>query len=103
MGALPPPLLLCKNRHTSVSGSGLFAGSVVLMSAWLHLSSTCVGIEAQDTRASMATRSVTYNGCGDRVTIINGDLRDPGILPGVQFDVITGTMIASGLCTACRN
>lgn len=62
------------------------------MNAWLHETSNCIGIEAQENRASMAARSVTYNGVGDRVTIINGDLRDPDVLPGRTFDLITGNI-----------
>ena len=66
------------------------------MDAWLHLDSPCIGIEAQDTRAAMAARSVTYNGVNDRVQVHCGDIRDTSALPpavaAMKFDLITGMM-----------
>lgn len=94
--------LLPQVKSTADIGCGL--GSVLLMTAWLHPTAKCTGIEAQSTRAGMAARSVEYNGCNDRVRVINGDLRDEAVhalalgVDGVAgsstasaFDVVTGT------------
>ncbi len=50
------------------------------------------GVEAQETSAAMAVRTVRFNGLQDRVSIVRGDLRDPAVLPeGVKFPLITGS------------
>ena len=71
---------------------GCGIGSVLLMSAWLYPSATCIGVEAQASRACMARRSVALNGLTDRVTIVNGDLREASMLVGIgRADIVTGT------------
>jgi tRNA1Val (adenine37-N6)-methyltransferase len=77
-------------QRTVDIGCGI--GSVLLMTAWLHPTAVCVGVEAQPARAAMAARSVEYNGVAHRVTVRNGDLRDPAMTPeGPVFDLVTGT------------
>jgi tRNA1Val (adenine37-N6)-methyltransferase len=73
---------------------GCGIGSVLLMNAWSLPRSTGVGIEAQPRSASMARRSARFNGVDQRVTILDGDLRDPRALPEIQthqFMLVTGT------------
>jgi tRNA1(Val) A37 N6-methylase TrmN6 len=70
-------------------GCGL--GSVLLMNAWRFPEADVTGIEAQGDRAAMGRRSIAWNGVDARCRIIDGDLRDPGLLPGASFELITGT------------
>lgn len=90
---------------------GCGIGSVLLMTAWLHPTAACVGLEAQPARAARAARSVRLNlgddGGGGRVAVAVGDLRDPAValppLPQLapaadapagarpSFDLVTGT------------
>jgi tRNA1(Val) A37 N6-methylase TrmN6 len=90
---------------------GCGIGSVMLMTAWLHPTAACVGLEAQPARAARAARSVRLNlgddGGGGRVAVAVGDLRDAAVslpplpqLPSVAdapagarpaFDLVTGT------------
>lgn len=49
-----------------------------------------VGLEIQPESADMARRSVEYNGIGDRVRIVEGDLREASARFGnASFDVVT--------------
>lgn len=71
-------------------GCGL--GSVLMMVGWKypHLQST--GIEAQKISCELARRSLRYNGAADRISVVNGDLRDPVVLPdSPRFPIVTGT------------
>lgn len=43
-----------------------------------------------------ATTAVAYNGVGSRLTLKQGDLRDPSILPPTSFDLVTGAIDAWG-------
>jgi tRNA1(Val) A37 N6-methylase TrmN6 len=71
-------------------GCGL--GSVLLMMAWRFPEADVTGIEAQADRAAMGRRSIAWNGVEARCRILDGDLRDPAVLPaGERFDFITGT------------
>jgi len=72
---------------------GCGIGSVVLMTAWLYPHALCLGVEAQPTRFSQAVRSVAYNGVGERVALVNGDLRDPSVAPSERFDLVTGAQV----------
>ena len=48
-----------------------------------------VGIEVQQECAELAARNVTLNGLSDRITVVNGDLRDSVNLFGkASFDVV---------------
>ncbi len=72
-------------------GCGL--GSVLLMLAWRFPRATLVGIEAQPEHVSLARRNVLINGCEDRVTVLQGDLRYDEVF-GVEqdgFDLVTAT------------
>lgn len=72
-------------------GSGV--GSVGL--ATLHRmgsTSTLTTIEAQAISTALARKTVALNGLSDRVTVLDGDLRDTTILPeGTTFDLVTGS------------
>ncbi len=71
---------------------GCGIGSVLMMVAWSYPHARCVGVEAQAMSAGLARRSLAYNGADDRVQVHDGDLRDPGVLPGdARFALITGT------------
>jgi tRNA1(Val) A37 N6-methylase TrmN6 len=51
-----------------------------------------LGIEAQAMSASLARRSIAWNGVGDRVVVKSGDLRDEALLAEeAAFDLVTGT------------
>jgi tRNA1(Val) A37 N6-methylase TrmN6 len=71
---------------------GCGIGSVLLMNAWRLPRAALVGIEAQDVSHDLATRSIAYNGVGDRVSVVHGDLREAATpeMVGV-FDLVTGT------------
>ncbi len=55
-------------------------------------SASLVAIEAQEISVGLYRRSIAHNGLSDRVTLHQGDLRDPEILPaGSRFELITGS------------
>jgi len=90
VGGLSRPMRCCD------IGCGI--GSVLLMTAWLRPTAVCLGVEAQAIRAATAVRSIAVNGVGDRVTVRNGDLRDPSTISDAElagmgggFDLVTGT------------
>lgn len=71
---------------------GCGIGSVLLMNAWRLPRATLVGVEAQDVSHDLAARSIAYNGVGDRVSLVHGDLRAVATAEGVGFfDLVTGT------------
>lgn len=85
---------------------GCGIGSVGLSTLY-HLppDATLTGIEVQPVSAALARRSVAHNGLSDRVTILDGDLREPAVLPdGATFELITGSPpyvpVGTGLISA---
>ncbi|BDU78434.1 hypothetical protein METESE_33920 [Mesoterricola sediminis] len=71
-------------------GSGI--GSVAVSMAWRCPGARIHTVEAQDISARLARKTMAYNGLEDRVTIHEGDLRDPSVLAGeAPFDLVTGT------------
>ena len=68
-------------------GCGL--GSVLLMLAWKGQQARVTGVEAQPERASMARRSIAFNGVESRCAVLDGDLR--AIELGPNFGLVTGT------------
>ena len=80
--ALPPPA-----THVDL-GCGI--GSVLLMMLFSFPALHSVGVEAQPMSASMARRSVVFNGCADRAEVVDGDLRTFDS-KGRKFDLVTGT------------
>lgn len=74
---------------------GCGIGSVGLTLLWRlgnPPDATLVGVEAQEESAALARRTVRLAGLADRVRILDGDLRDPGVLPGdASFELITGS------------
>lgn len=83
-------------RHAKVErfldlGCGI--GSVLMMIAWGLPSARGVGVEAQARSASMARRSLAWNGADDRCRVESGDLRrvvTDEAFAGA-FDLVTGT------------
>jgi tRNA1(Val) A37 N6-methylase TrmN6 len=77
-------------------GAGI--GSVGLSTLWKigAPDATLVGVEVQRVSHELAVRTVQINGLQGRVTMVPGDLRDPGVLPASLvppggFDLITGS------------
>jgi tRNA1Val (adenine37-N6)-methyltransferase len=73
---------------------GCGIGSVLLMNAWSLPRSFGVGVEAQPRSAAMARRSARFNGVDGRITVHDGDLRDPEVLSRIDthsFMLVTGT------------
>jgi tRNA1(Val) A37 N6-methylase TrmN6 len=92
---------------------GCGIGTVLLFLAWRYPEARSAGVEAQALSASMARRSVAWNGVEDRVEVREGDLRDATITHGLgPADLVTGTPpylpMGTGLlspreqCAACR-
>ncbi|WP_437592457.1 tRNA1(Val) (adenine(37)-N6)-methyltransferase [Sorangium sp. So ce1000] len=77
-------------RRTVDLGCGI--GTVLLFTAWRFPDARCAGVEAQEVSASMARRSVAWNGVDARGEVRWGDLRDPAVLDGLgPADLVTGT------------
>jgi tRNA1Val (adenine37-N6)-methyltransferase len=73
-------------------GCGIGSVGITLLWRLRNPAATLVGVEAQEESAALARRTVRYNHLEDRVTIVNGDLRDPHVLPeGSSFELITGS------------
>jgi tRNA1(Val) A37 N6-methylase TrmN6 len=71
-------------------GCGL--GSVLLITAWAFPAAELVGLELNPELAAFARRNVARNGCGGRVRLVEGDLRDLALLDGLgEFDLVTGS------------
>lgn len=74
---------------------GCGIGSVLMMVAWGLPEARGVGIEAQERSATMARRSLAWNGADDRVRVVGGDLREvaPALVRAERerFDLVTGT------------
>jgi tRNA1Val (adenine37-N6)-methyltransferase len=92
---------------------GCGIGTVLLFLAWRYPDARCTGIEAQSLSASMARRSVAWNGVEDRCEVRLGDLRDASLTQDLgPADLVTGTPpylpMGTGLlspreqCAACR-
>lgn len=71
-------------------GTGI--GTVGMILAWKYTGATLLGVEVQTVSASLARRSIRYNGIEDRAEIRLGDLRDPDVVTeGPVFDLVTGS------------
>lgn len=74
---------------------GCGIGSVLMMVAWQFNQAKCLGVEAQVRSATMARRSLEYNGCTDRCKVVQGDIREYAdfaeAAPDGKFDLVTGT------------
>ncbi len=96
-GAAPP-------RRVLDLGCGL--GSVLLMVAWAFPRASLVGLEALDEHVGYAGRNVALNGCGERVEVVAGDLRDTDLVASLgTFDLVTGTppYFLQGQGTLCKD
>lgn len=79
---MPQALRLCD------LGSGI--GSVGLMTLYnMAPTAKMTTVEVQTLSYNLAQRSVAYNGLQDRVTLMNGDMRDTD--PGGPFELVTGS------------
>lgn len=71
---------------------GCGIGSVLLTEAWAWPDATLVGVEAQPEHVSLAQRNIVLNDCEQRVSVVEGDLRDEQLIDGLgTFDVVTAT------------
>lgn len=71
-------------------GSGI--GSVGLSTLYHALpEATLVAVEAQDVSVDLFRRTVALGGLGPRVRSIHADLREPGLLEGETFELVTGS------------
>lgn len=71
---------------------GCGIGSVLLMVSWKLAEARAFGIEALALSADLARRSIAINGIGDRVSVIDGDLRDVvRSWSGGRCQLVTGT------------
>jgi len=68
-------------------GTGI--GSVALMTAWNLPAARVLGVEVQELSASLARRSIRYNGIEDRFEIRHMDLRELSVTDDHRFDLIT--------------
>lgn len=70
-------------------GSGI--GSAAMAAAWKLPGASFVTVEAQPFSVALARRSLLYNGLEGRFRVLEGDLRDPGLLSGeAPFDLVLG-------------
>jgi tRNA1(Val) A37 N6-methylase TrmN6 len=73
---------------------GCGIGSVLLSLAWRFPAAAGVGIEAQALSVALCRRSIAYDGAEGRVTLREGDFRDPGLVSESEaggFELVTGT------------
>jgi len=72
---------------------GAGVGSVGLSALYrLPADATLTAIEIQEVSAALLARTVVENAIQDRVEVIEGDLRDPTVLPaGRSFELVTGS------------
>ena len=82
----------CAPRVARAADLGSGIGSVALIVAWRLPAAAICTVEAQAISVRLARKSVRYNGLESRVTLYEGDLRDPSILRGeAPFDLVTGS------------
>ncbi len=85
---------LARPQATKLLDLGCGIGSVGLTNLWRMAdpAATLVGLEAQDVSVALAKKTIAYNKLEERVTIVQGDIRDPDVLPaGSQFELVTGS------------
>jgi tRNA1(Val) A37 N6-methylase TrmN6 len=70
---------------------GCGIGAVLMLLAWRFPAARGTGVEAQAVSIELARRSLAWNGADGRCEVRRGDLRDPAVLDGVAFDLVTGT------------
>jgi tRNA1Val (adenine37-N6)-methyltransferase len=76
-------------RHIDL-GCGI--GTVLMMVAWHYPDVRSIGVEAQEVSHDLATRSIPWNGCEDRVQVARADLREWVAPPEfVGVPLMTGT------------
>ncbi len=71
---------------------GCGIGSVLQLIAWSFPEARVTGVEAQPLSASLARRSLRYNGADDRCRVVQADFRAPDAVPDPgTYDLVTGT------------
>ena len=71
-------------------GCGL--GSILLITAWARPKADLWGLERNAEMAAFARRNIALNGCGSRVRLVEGDLRDLALVRSLgQFELVTGS------------
>ncbi len=69
---------------------GTGTGIIPILMAAKTRASSLTGLEIQEESADMARRSVMLNDLQDRVTIVNGDIKEAGqLFDAASFDVVT--------------
>jgi tRNA1(Val) A37 N6-methylase TrmN6 len=82
----------CASAPDRAIDIGCGIGTVLMFLAWRFPATRFVGVEAQALSASMARRSLAWNGVESRCEIRDGDLRDASVVPeGASFPLVTGT------------
>jgi tRNA1(Val) A37 N6-methylase TrmN6 len=70
---------------------GCGIGAVLMLVAWRFPAARGVGVEAQAVSVDLARRSLAWNGIAGRCEVRCADLRDPTLLAGAGFDLVTAT------------
>ncbi len=92
-----------KDRE-SVADLGTGSGILPVLFAAKSRSTRIVGVELQAPYAEMAARSIRLNGLDERVTILQGDVRDRDFLKSLgHFDVVTSNPPYKPLGTGLMN
>ena len=63
---------------------GCGIGTVLLFSSWRFPDAQLIGVEAQRESAALARRSIEWNDVGHRVSVRDGDMREPSSLPDLR-------------------
>jgi tRNA1Val (adenine37-N6)-methyltransferase len=78
--------LPARARNALDLGAG--AGVIALLLAATNAAERVVGLEVQAGLADLARRSVALSALVDRVEIVQGDLKDPDVLPRDTYDLV---------------
>lgn len=79
-------------RAERIADLGSGVGSVALAAAWRCPGARVCTVEAQPASVRLARKSVLYNGLEERLRVLEGDLRDPGLFRGeTPFDLVLGS------------
>ena len=73
-------------RYAADLGTG--SGVVAMLLAALGAAEHTTGLEVQAALADLARRGVVLNELGEHVEIVQGDLKDPTVLPRDHFDLV---------------
>jgi tRNA1Val (adenine37-N6)-methyltransferase len=83
---------VCAPRVDRAADLGSGIGSVATIVAWRLPGATFVTVEAQEASIRLARKSVRYNGLEERMTLLQGDLRDLSLFDDQRpFDLVLGS------------